>query len=343
MIQIVGGGVIGLTTGLLLNLNGYNTEIYTKQVPYTEPSTNNPFLATNYAAASVKPSTVKNSDSTKVNSLFKKSLQFFNSLSQIKSFVSKEKHYILYDSNQENYPSYTDVLDISTDLDSQFLEKFPPVTDGFKFECIFVEMPEYIPWLRKRYIETGGAIYTKEITEFPTDVTVINCTGYGARELAEDKSLIVKRGHLLKVSTPQNITYNSKPISYVYSDKNSVYGYSRNNCLLLGGSSDELEPAYDEPKEWNSNISTDVKNIQGKDIPEHIVSQNQEILTQFDIDICEKPCEVQIGFRPFRRKGLRVEQDLGQSNVYHNYGHGGAGVTLSWGSAYKIFKLLSTN
>lgn len=343
MIQIIGGGVIGLTTGLLLNLNGYTTEIYTKQLPYTESSTNNPFIATNYAAASVKPSTVKNSDSTKVNSLFKKSLRVFNTLSQSKSFVSKENHCILYNSNQETYPSYTDVLDISTNLEPQFLEKFPPVTDGFKFNCIFVEMPEYIPWLRERYIETGGTIHIKEITEFPTEGTVINCTGYGARELAEDESLIVKRGHLLKVNTPQNITHNSEPLSYVYSGKNSVYAYSRKDCLLLGGSSDEIEPVYDKPKEWNSNISTEVKNIQGKDIPKHIVSQNQKILTQFDIDIREKRCEVQVGFRPFRRNGLRVEQDLDQSNVYHNYGHGGAGVTLSWGSAYKILKLLSTN
>ena len=43
-----------------------------------------------------------------------------------------------------------------------------------------------------------------------------------------------------------------------------------------------------------------------------------------------------VGLRPFRPSGFRVEsQDLGGGRtLVHNYGHGGAGVTLSWGSAW---------
>ncbi len=42
------------------------------------------------------------------------------------------------------------------------------------------------------------------------------------------------------------------------------------------------------------------------------------------------------GLRPFRPSGFRVEsQELGGGRILvHNYGHGGAGVTLSWGSAW---------
>lgn len=42
------------------------------------------------------------------------------------------------------------------------------------------------------------------------------------------------------------------------------------------------------------------------------------------------------GLRPYRASGFRVErEDLGGGRVLvHNYGHGGAGVTLSWGSAW---------
>ena len=47
------------------------------------------------------------------------------------------------------------------------------------------------------------------------------------------------------------------------------------------------------------------------------------------------------GIRPFRRGGPRVErQDLGGKIVVHNYGHGGAGYTLSWGSAVVAADLL---
>src|SRR5262245_36198200 len=40
------------------------------------------------------------------------------------------------------------------------------------------------------------------------------------------------------------------------------------------------------------------------------------------------------GLRPFRSSGFRVEAErLGDRLLVHNYGHGGGGVSLSWGSA----------
>ena len=41
-----------------------------------------------------------------------------------------------------------------------------------------------------------------------------------------------------------------------------------------------------------------------------------------------------VGLRPFRSEGFVVESEkLGEKLLVHNYGHGGAGVTLSWGTA----------
>ncbi|SHN30857.1 Glycine/D-amino acid oxidase [Cyclobacterium lianum] len=41
-----------------------------------------------------------------------------------------------------------------------------------------------------------------------------------------------------------------------------------------------------------------------------------------------------VGLRPFRRSGPRIEiQELGNKTLIHNYGHGGSGWSLSWGSA----------
>lgn len=40
------------------------------------------------------------------------------------------------------------------------------------------------------------------------------------------------------------------------------------------------------------------------------------------------------GLRPFRPAGFRVEREaLGEKALVHNYGHGGAGITLSWGTS----------
>ena len=41
-----------------------------------------------------------------------------------------------------------------------------------------------------------------------------------------------------------------------------------------------------------------------------------------------------VGLRPFRPQGFRLESELiGDRQVLHNYGHGGCGVTLSWGTS----------
>ena len=42
-----------------------------------------------------------------------------------------------------------------------------------------------------------------------------------------------------------------------------------------------------------------------------------------------------VGLRPFRPSGFVVKSEsLGSKTVIHNYGHGGAGITLSWGTSH---------
>lgn len=48
----------------------------------------------------------------------------------------------------------------------------------------------------------------------------------------------------------------------------------------------------------------------------------------------ERVIRIDVGLRPFRPSGFRVEREaLGDKVLVHNYGHGGAGITLSWGTA----------
>src|SRR5882724_3388264 len=49
-----------------------------------------------------------------------------------------------------------------------------------------------------------------------------------------------------------------------------------------------------------------------------------------------------VGLRPYRAEGFVVEaQRAGNKLIVHNYGHGGAGMTLSWGTASLAVDLLS--
>jgi D-amino-acid oxidase len=51
--------------------------------------------------------------------------------------------------------------------------------------------------------------------------------------------------------------------------------------------------------------------------------------------------EHRIGLRP-TRSTVRVEHERSESGrlIIHNYGHGGAGVTLSWGCADEVASLI---
>jgi len=48
----------------------------------------------------------------------------------------------------------------------------------------------------------------------------------------------------------------------------------------------------------------------------------------------ERVIRIDVGLRPFRPSGFRVAREaLGDKVLVHNYGHGGGGITLSWGTA----------
>ena len=41
------------------------------------------------------------------------------------------------------------------------------------------------------------------------------------------------------------------------------------------------------------------------------------------------------GIRPYRKGGIRLESEhIGNKYIIHNYGHGGGGFSLSYGSGY---------
>ena len=50
---------------------------------------------------------------------------------------------------------------------------------------------------------------------------------------------------------------------------------------------------------------------------------------------------VRAGLRFFRKQNIRLEQEQ-DTCIIHNYGHGGAGVTLSWGCALDVANIANS-
>ncbi len=63
----------------------------------------------------------------------------------------------------------------------------------------------------------------------------------------------------------------------------------------------------------------------------------------FDFDP-DAPGACIAGLRPYRNGSYRLEAEtIGSKFFVHNYGHGGAGITLSWGCAAKVFDIVKTH
>jgi D-amino-acid oxidase len=71
--------------------------------------------------------------------------------------------------------------------------------------------------------------------------------------------------------------------------------------------------------------ATGLVGLSVQDIPPPLAPVRAHADRLFDITVC---------LRPFRARGPRIEaEQIGDTLVVHNYGHGGSGWSLSWGSA----------
>lgn len=154
---------------------------------------------------------------------------------------------------------------------------------------------------------------------------VINCTGLLARELedlepAEKSKLYPVRGVVYVVRNTPGL----KKITIVNIDKEDEDLYimpRREKELIIGGCFQKgVESRYVD---------------QG--LRDRILGRCSYYLPEFDwsnLDIVRE----QVGFRPFREGGYRIER---AGRIVHCYGVGGAGYQSSWGCAAKVKELVS--
>ena len=322
-VQIVGSGVIGLTTGICLNLCGITTTIVTEQMPnLTEYITKSDTeIATEYAAASVKPSTIDVTE--EVPKLLRDSIDIFDVFVDKTDCVAYIRHYIGGDTYKD--PFYRDIVQ-GYQEDVSVAPGNVKYTDVFK--CQFIDMPEYIKLLVDLYRRTGGSITIEKKTDLECEKMTINCTGCGSKELLNDTNMSKIQGHLAYVETGERVKRNDQIESYAYTiDDKPVYAYMQKERLVLGGTTIEETNPYSQ------------YNTKPEKIPKHILDANKSILqNEYGINIFDYPIYGVSGYRPYRDGGVRIEKE---QNCIHNYGHGGCGVTLSWGSALKVCNLLN--
>lgn len=357
-ITVIGGGVSGITTALTLQLLGYETTIFARHL-VDEKAPDDPKFASLYPAASVIPHSV---ETDKLDSLFPVSQEIFELLLEKQlPGMQLHRHFELYEFPKEN-PTYAQTMNNFERIDKTKDLPIPrrPGTDklyGWVFDCLVTEWPAYIYNLYDWYIKEGGSIVKKhilpeEIAKLESDI-IINCSGIWSPDIFKDSEpkqvvkghlLYIKDAPLIRDSSGSISSYNYTPDKTMYADPygdaTDVYFYPRTNSWILGGS--RQQGLIDEQDTWSGKEHTDTLTIDGIEIPRQIYELNQQIVKNtYGIDVSQfSNISVKTGYRYVRnhqKNGLRLEKvkEYGKT-IIHNYGHGGAGVTLSWGCALEV-------
>jgi D-amino-acid oxidase len=191
---------------------------------------------------------------------------------------------------------------------------------GFSLCVPLIDSTIYLDYLATRFRQAGGTIHPNirlenlEEVDHKADL-VINCTGIGAREIVRDTNVEPHRGQVAIVPRIEGLS-----CAIVCDDAPLMYAIPRTNDCVFGGTNDVSDDLTADPATTS-----------------RIVAECSRVLN------IEKPRVLaeRVGLRPFRRSGVRLERDRLRDGrtVIHNYGHGGAGFTLSWGCALEALEL----
>ncbi|MEU8263111.1 FAD-dependent oxidoreductase [Micromonospora sp. NPDC048999] len=200
-----------------------------------------------------------------------------------------------------------------------------PYTALLRFTAPTVEMTPYLAWLRQRLQAGGGRLLRRRVGRladaFETAPVVVNATGLAAGRLAADSAVHPVRGHLVLVANP-GLTVSVRDED---DPAGITYVHPRRHDVVLGGT---YQPGVGHTAPDPDTAAA---------IRRRCVALVPELA---DAPVLGE----RIGLRPARHGGPRVELDpapAGPSGgrLMHAYGHGGAGVTLSWGCAAEVADL----
>lgn len=169
-----------------------------------------------------------------------------------------------------------------------------------------MDVTRYLPYLRARF---RGEIVQRDVRSFDElreYDRIVNCAGFGARALCDDPLLEPGYGVAVVVDRP-DIDF-----AYVEPIEPLTYVIPRTDDCVLGG--------------WDAVVPPDENEIA------KIVERCKKAVPEVRGNVRE----VKHGIRPVRI-AVRLERE---GDVVHNYGHGGAGFTLSWGCASAVRQLI---
>ncbi|KHL15736.1 D-amino-acid oxidase [Mumia flava] len=190
--------------------------------------------------------------------------------------------------------------------------------DGWTFAAPVARMDAYLPYLASRLEAAGGTVTRMALSALPDGAdAVVDASGLGARLLAGDDTVTPTRGQVLVLDG------HAVDDAWLVDDAEGLmYVVPRGADVVVGGTSESGDWTLAPRPEQSEQILARARAIVGGLETAHVR-------------------QTKVGLRPSRPAvRLEVEQRADASPVVHCYGHGGAGVTLSWGCAEDVADLV---
>lgn len=301
-VLVVGAGVIGLTVGVRLAEAGYDVHLLARELPLETTSAVAAALWYPYRAHPVE----------RVLGWSERSLEEFTALAGGEDCGVVMRAGVELVRDRGDIPWWAPVVPDFTRLAAAP----PPYCDGWTFTAPVIEMPVYLTWLGQRLEEAGGTVTRMALSALPdrSDL-VVNCSGIGARLLGSDSDVTPVRGQVVRLAQVglERWLLDGSGLTYVV---------PRSLDIIVGGT--------DAEGEWDRGPDPDVD--------DQILARAVALVPALaDAAVLGH----RVGLRPARPTvRLELEVSAAGQRVIHCYGHGGAGVTLSWGCADEVLRLV---
>lgn len=309
-VLVIGAGVIGLSTAIRLQEAGLDARIWAADLPHETTSS--------VAAAIWYP--YKAYPENRVLGWAKRSFEVFEELvgDPTSGVTMREGVELFHEPPPE--PWWKDAVPgVRWCAEDELPPGYPA---GLSLTVPVIETPVYLGYLLDRFVESGGTVEQRRISSLAEAAdearVIVNCSGLGSRGLIGDASMSPIRGQIVRVKNPgvEKFTLDEENPAGV------TYIVPRSEDCILGGVAEEggwnLEP---DPETAESILRRCVAlepSLSKAEVLEH-----------------------RVGLRPGRPEiRLETEELPGGALCVHDYGHGGAGVTLSWGCAEEAVELV---
>ncbi|MCX6733879.1 MAG: FAD-dependent oxidoreductase [Candidatus Peregrinibacteria bacterium] len=339
---VIGAGIIGLTSAIELQEAGYKTEIWAKDIPGPVSKLASfwePFNTDNNKERRVRGE-VWGKDTFEV--LMEGIRQGVQGLNLVKGLVVFPAERDAPDWAKAGYVDSFRSMN-RTEIDEYAKQhgiNVPgSIRSGYTVDYPAFDMTVYMEHLMARYIASGGKMENSTISDMSEPLSqaniVINCSGLGAQKLG-DALVYPTRGQLVKVTRPPGV-------STIYCDDENPEGMvhimPQRDHIMLGGTYERMD--------GNMKISTEIS-----------VAILDRCIKAMPALAQARVISEHVGLRPSRREddsfrgGIRLEREnsglpaddemaeISEKFVVHNYGHGGNGVTYSWGCAKEVLVIV---